>query len=41
MDADREMLRLWNIVSEITEQVNQNKAIMARLQANAGQINVS
>jgi hypothetical protein len=40
MDADREMLRLWNLVSEITEQLNQNKAITARLQSHAGQLHV-
>ncbi|KAF8523589.1 hypothetical protein JB92DRAFT_2884170 [Gautieria morchelliformis] len=38
MDADREMLRLWNLVSEITEQLNQNREITSRLQSHAGEV---
>ncbi|KAF8590225.1 hypothetical protein K439DRAFT_1404091 [Ramaria rubella] len=38
MDNEREMLRLWNLVSEITEQLNQTRAITARLQSHAVQL---
>ncbi|KIJ28145.1 hypothetical protein M422DRAFT_37446 [Sphaerobolus stellatus SS14] len=38
LDGEREMLRLWNYITEITEQVNQQKALLAKLQGGAGQI---
>ena len=40
MDVDREMLRLWNIVVDITDQLNVNRAITERLQSHAGQLKV-
>lgn len=40
MDTDREILRLWNFVSELTEQMNQNKAVTDKLQLHAGQLQV-
>ncbi|GJJ14387.1 hypothetical protein Clacol_008651 [Clathrus columnatus] len=39
MDSDRpELVQLWNLVTEITEQLNQNKAVIAKLQAHIQQL---
>lgn len=40
-DFDSDLIRLWGLVAELSEQLNANRAITSALQAQAAQAKVS
>lgn len=40
-EMDSDLLRLWGLVAELSEQLNNNRSITAALQAQAGQVKVN
>ena len=39
-EMDSDLLRLWGLVAELSDQLNNNRAVAAALQAQAGQVKV-